>query len=201
MSEEQRRPVHGGLRLPDTASLSGNEFDEVLARWKMAEEWARNECRQLLDAVTPSDGRPGKLSGKELMTISPNEYAEAYTRRLGWMTTVAKIRTSNKVRLCRLEGAANELSLKIKHTNRSLATKAPSAEELKERVGLQPHYAEITLEIFKYDALKQLLDQEYDEALENLKALSRQVEIRKEEFGGERRDGNVPKAVAKYRRD
>ena len=194
---EARNPTHGGLRLEAPASMSANEYDAVIAKWKDAEEWATQQVDQLLG---PKDKRPKPLSGRELMTINPTEYSDVYTFRLGWCNEVRRHLTAVKVTFKRHEYTEDELERKIRHTNRSLSTTKLTAEEMKERVGLQPHHEQIELEKSKFEWLKIMLEQEYEEAEQNLKAMSRQVEVRKEEFSGERRDGNIPANMRRYAR-
>ena len=188
---EGRRPVHGGLRIPQPAAVSENEYDTIVRKWAEAKAWAEAEKSRLIGTDIPPH-----LSGQELMTISPTEYAEIYTRRLGWRNEVSRQLAGVRVALNMHECALTDLGRKIRHTHRSLGSKK-SADELKDHVGLQPHHEQVELEVEKYRALKILLEQEFDEAEQNLKAISRQVEVRKEEFSGERRDGNMPRAVAR----
>lgn len=194
---EARRPVHGGLKLDAPAGVSMDEYTNVIQKWKDAEDWAK---QQVVELLGPLDKRPPPLSGNELMTVSPNEYSAIYTFRLGWFNEVGRHLTAVKVTFKRYELTEADLARKIRHVNRSLSTQKVSVEEMKDRVGMQPHREQIELEMSKWEWLKLLLEQEHKEAEENLKAISRQVEVRKEEFGGERRDGNIPANMRKYTR-
>ena len=196
-----RRPVNGGLQLDEPAAISETDYDSIVNKWKGAEEWAK---QAVIDQLGPQSARPNYISGKELMTISPTEYAEAFTYRLSWCNEVRRHQVAAKVALQYHECIENELERKVRLSNRTLsklsATKL-TVEELRDRVGQHPNHEHIELEKSKYLWLKLFLDQEYEEAEQNLKAISRQVEMRKEEFGGERRDGNIPQNLRKYKRD
>jgi hypothetical protein len=197
MVSEVRNPTHGGLKLDATATVSTSEYEHVIAKWNEAEAWAH---QQVDERLGPREQRPKPLSGRELMTIGPTDYSDVYTIRLNWCNEVRRHLTDVKVTFKRHEYAEAELERKIKHTNRSLNPTKLSVEELKERVGIQPHHEQIELGKAKYEWLKLLLEQEYEEAEQNLKAVSRQVEVRKEEFSGERRDGNMPANMRRYAR-
>ena len=193
--DEVRHPTHGGLRLDASASVSSNEFDAVIDKWKMAGEWAEQECNRLLGAPT---NKPPALSGKELMTVSPNEYSEIYVRRLGWCNEVSRQQALARVRLGVQEMTEKELAQMIRHTNRSLSVAKTTEKELDEHVSLQPHHQHVEEQVMRCKWLKELLDQEYKESERNLQACSRQVEIRKEEFSGERRGGNIPENARRF---
>jgi hypothetical protein len=201
---DTRRPVHGGLKLDAPVGVSENEHVGVIEKWKAARAWAERTHAEMLASI---GDRPPPLSGQELMTFTPNEYAEVYTKRLYWYNEISKRLAGIKVALKTSECALTDLARKIRTTNRRLAVKKMTAEELKDHVGTQPYYEQIELEVTKYECLKILMDQSFDEAEQNLKAVSRQVEIRKEEFSGERRSANlpsdlhsVPNAVRRYAR-
>ena len=130
------------------------------------------------------------------MDLSKDDFAETHTIWVNWLGFVSRLYTEAKLRHNRFDETEDELAAKIRHVNRQLSDKKPSAEELKDKVKLQPHRATVALELFKHEALKQLLLQEYEDAERKCALISRQVEIRKEDFGHTGRNGNIPTAHA-----
>lgn len=196
---EPRKPVHGGLHIPDVPSVSENDYDAVIRKWGEATEWAAQEAARLL----ATHHRPAQIKGRDLMDLSKDEFAETHTVWVNWLGHVAKRLTDARLQQNRYDETADELDAKIRSINRQLSDKKQSIEELKDKVKLQPHRATIALELFKHESVKQLLQQEYEDAERKCALISRQVELRKENFEHSNRDGNVPRAVPpdyRYRR-
>lgn len=187
MGSEKRKPVSHGVRFVQIPpQLSQQENEEVQRQWD-----TYGEAKRRIEEMGISDvNRPPPIKEGQLADISGTEYSELYVRWLGWATFVRQRYAEVRAMLLQLDNESKDVAARIRRDLDKSKVKM-NAQAKADHVWLHPTYNPLQVELQLQQQIKDMVSTEVDAADATLKVISRQVEIRKSEFAGQQREGNM----------
>lgn len=191
--------AHGGLRLDATVAGVGESEEEAIHnRWAVhpeVEDYLTNVLG-LAPAKEPEYPCP-ELTVEQLTTPDSKVYTEVYAKVVGWLNFLREKKAEHEAYLLELEREMKDIETSTRETMRERSTsttrggtpKPPNAQLMTDTINRNPRYMELSRLELKHSAiLKRLVARA--ESLENNRALlSRQIEIRKQDFESQGRGG------------
>ena len=189
----KRTPVQGGLQIEFHVGVSSDKYDAIVRKWDTL-----GAVKKGLEDMGINDAnRPPKITASKLTTPNGVEYQEMHNRYLGWFTFLSPIQASIKSEILGFKGAAVELKAAIKQDYRARGDKV-SESELESDLQLNVQYNHVLVELNKLQQMKLLVDDEIERVERQLALISRQVELRREEFDKTKRDSSVGYGMRRY---
>lgn len=195
----QRTPrASGGLNLPSGVGLSTGEVQEILTRFATLSDVEENLNKMGFPAQGKQPDFPlPEITSEVLTRYTNDQYSEVYSKLLAWFNYLVPIHADAKAALLQ---AQNQLDLVEAHTQKRITdqnknkTKGEgrlTAEEVRTEVLVDPTYQTALLEVQTRKQTLIKLDAYWEIADRGLRVISRQIEVKKIEFGGSNRDGNL----------
>lgn len=195
----QRTPrSSGGLSLPSGVGLSTGEVQEILTRFATLSDVEENLNKMGFPAQGKQPDFPlPEITSEVLTRYTNDQYSEVYSKLLAWFNYLVPIHADAKAALLQ---AQNQLDLVEAHTQKRITdqnknkTKGEgrlTAEEVRTEVLVDPTYQTALLEVQTRKQTLIKLDAYWEIADRGLRVISRQIEVKKIEFGGSNRDGNL----------
>ena len=175
----------GGLRLPDALGPGEQQEHGVQNVWDTFDEVELEMTRMGFPPIPmPNFGCP-ELTADLLTTPNASQYTTAYQQMEGWHNYA--INTLARMKALQLQ-IANEMS-KIERLVKDGAKPTPPAkkltvDQLKDMVENHPRYEELKIEDQEWEQKKIILQSHCTRLEKDLKLLSRQVEIRRQDWEG-----------------
>jgi hypothetical protein len=195
--EDGLLPVNGGLSLPRIVGAGETLVRKTKERWDTL-DGVEEHLRELKvpDLREPTVEAP-EVTAEHLLTPDTKEYTVmfantriwyGYATRLLARTHAALLEVGNQ--LANLEAALRK-KLRDQQKGAAKADKL-SAAEIDDEVTTDPDWQELKLREQTLKQYKLELSAWYDDLDRQLKLVSRQVEVRREDFQGGRNEGNMP---------
>lgn len=185
------------LRIPTVYGVGGAESQDIHNRWDTM-PWVEEQLKGLgvMPPETPSYVCPVIEPGT-LSSVSNTEYTKTYESLLGWFGYLSEklAYTKAMVLQCENEMEYIETTTKEEIYNRlegDSPRKKPSAEVINNRIQSNARYIELKHISQKWRQLRDCLGGRLNTVEANLKAVSRQIEIRKLDQAGNSINHNIP---------
>lgn len=195
-----RTPVLGGsLKLPPAHALgvAPGTVSSIEEKWNTIAKVNAQLKRWGMPENTEPDVKWQPVSTELLLTASINEYTNMYASQLRWFNYVNRLLADAKATLLGAENQLKELQATARKHIRDLHPKekgkksGPTAQEISDMVENDPDTLDLRLQVQKLQQTKIKLEAWMEECDESKKVVSRQIELRREEAQGGRRDGNL----------
>lgn len=193
--------AHGGLRLPSGMDDVGATAEaNIHKRWDYSTEvkaYLEDELG-IPPPREPSFACPTLLA-EDLTNPDSKTYTERYSEFLAWYNflseTLARhvaVSLEHKAEMEDLSATLRESFRKnSKKTTRSGEAKAPPAAEMEDRIHTHPRYVELRQKNLKTSEVIEMLGRKVESLKSSLALLSRQVEIRRQNFDSGNRGSNI----------
>jgi hypothetical protein len=197
-----REPQHmGGLHLDEVLDgVGATEEEDIRQQWSVT-----SKVTEYLHMVVgcPIPKEPlfdyPEMTPKALTTTDSNAYMELYEKRTAWLTYLRQKLAEHQARLLEIEAEMDDIGRRIrtserKHNQKTTAKgglKAPSAQEMTDKIGRNPRYRELQTEKLFQKEVVLRLGARVDGTGDEQALHSRTVEIRRQEFEGTTRNSNV----------
>lgn len=187
----------GGLRLP--AAVGPGDLDAQL----MTQSWNTFDDVELELTLMgfppleqPKHARP-QLTLEILATPNSREYTDLYLKVEAWHNFAFNTMARIKAILIGYENEQNEIARGIR---KEFAAPDPSGgkkakvnkSSIEDTIAEHPRFRELTFEMQKWEQKKIILQSHVDSLDRDLKMVSRQVEIRRQDIDNGRRGSNMP---------
>lgn len=189
----------GGLHIPQGLGATEQKLEDIAQRFNTRE----GVDRFLAEWGLQYPGRPQfalpPVTAEALTSADSRSYTMLYAQQLAWYNYLTPMLASIEVEVLQAENTLDLIDAEIKDAiseqNKTLPDKQRlSATEIKTKVYVHPAYQNALL---RFQTMKQYQKQVKavtDVAERNMAVISRQVEIRKMEFEGGKREGNIQHA-------
>jgi hypothetical protein len=193
-------PSHSGLLLERTVvGLGEHQEHEISERWRF--EAITDYIYKVLGLpipVEPTNPYPN-LTIEDLTTTDGKRYSTVYLHQIEWSSWVGKKKGEVEARLVLVDAEMKEISRGIrvnmrKHCTRKNAKgqpKPPTGQEMEDEIGEDPRYKELSREQAFLAALLKMMNSEATAQDAKAGLISRQVEIRRQEFDNNNRSGSI----------
>lgn len=192
---------HGGLVVPSGLDDIGEQEGGVIhQRWSFFKEslaYAQNEIG-IPPPIEPEYACP-TLTAEDLTNPDSNEYSTKFLRFQGWYNYVTEKLSMHKAVQLELIAEMDDLESRLREsyrknsskTSRSGEKKPPGAADMADRINGHPRYVELKQRRLQTAQIITILSAKEETLGTALKLLSRQVEIRRQNFDGNNRSGNI----------
>lgn len=194
-------PSHGGLRLPSvTTGVGVTTEEEIHQRWQKYDT-VLEYISTVLGIQPPQepDYALPELRVEDLTTPDSTTYTETYTKINAWFGYLSEVKARHDAKVLEIEVEMEDLEATTRERMRQLNTrktakgepKPPSAQEMSDTIAMDSRYRELKQQkLFQQQVLK-LLNARVEKVDRELRLISRQVEIRKQDFEQNNRQGSM----------
>ncbi len=210
----EEEEAHGGLRLETIPiGVGASKEEEIHNRWVLYPTVVHDLMVKvgLHDPVEPQFDCP-ELTAGDLTTPDSREYTERYAQINSWFGYLSEVTARYTAQLREVEAEMEDIESNIRDRMRKQSTrttgrgvpKPPGTEEMKDAVNLDPRYLELKTKQLYLQQARGLLQARVDRIERDLKLISRQVEIRRQEFDQNNRGsaiagrGGLPRPGTRY---
>jgi hypothetical protein len=197
MDEEELSPVNGGLILPRNIGVGRSIVENTGKLWNTLPDVEEHLKELKVPDLTEPTVEPPNITAELLLTPNPKEYTVmfasarvwyGYATRLLARTNAALLEVTNQI--ANLEP---ELRKKLRDHNRLIPKdQRMSVGELDDEVAVDKDLQGLKLTEQKLKQYKLELTAWHEDLDRQLKLVSRQVEIRREDNAGGRNEQNMP---------
>lgn len=201
MSVTPRTPstrTSGGLSIPGGVGLSTGEVQEILTRFATLSDVEENLAKMGFPAQREQPNFPlPEITVSVLTKYNNDQYSEVYAQLLAWFNYLVPIHADAKAALLQAQNqldlveASTQERLVEQNKNKTKGEGRLTEAEIKNKVLCDPTYQTALLEVQTRKQAFIKLDAYWDIADRGLKVISRQIEVKKIEFGGSNREGNL----------
>jgi hypothetical protein len=187
----------GGLHIPERMGMSTREEEAASTRW--------DTVVRVVDAVNNwgfSDAQSPKVempvvTADMLLTPDVNSYTTMYASVLQWFNYSNKLKARIIVELLGLENEMEDIEAETRKRLRRENEQRPkedklTAQAINDEIVTAPRYRELKIRAQEVKQLKIEMDARCEELERTLRVVSRNIEVRKEEMGAGRTEGNMP---------
>lgn len=190
----------GGLRLPGMlAGVSTSEEEEIHKRWDTYKQVT--EHMENLGFGPPKEPNylEPTLSVEDLTEAQGKDYSEKYLHFIGWFNYANQICASSQAQILQCDNEIKIIEARIRgnmrkqsdRTTKGGQIKAPPVVEMGDTIRLDPRIIELTQVKQWHEQLLARVSAKRDEFESGRALLSRQIEIKKLEYGGAARENNL----------
>lgn len=192
---------HGGLRLPAGMDDVGATAEaNIHKRWEFfdeSKEYMENELG-IPPPREPNFACP-TLTAEDLTEPDAKRYTERYNEFLAWYNYLSEILARHESVALEHKAEMDDLSATLresyrknsKKVTRSGEAKPPPIAEMEDRIQVHPRYVELKQKNLKTSEIIGMLGRKVETLKSSLALLSRQVEIRRQNFEGNNRGSNI----------
>lgn len=197
---EQRTPSHrGGLQLPYNVGVSETEKRELYDKWSTFDAVRDSlKAKGFMNPPQPEFECPN-IRPEHLLTSNSQEYSTTYAHLLAWLSYTSPILAEVRGQLIQAENQMTIIASKVKkqlrQKNKGLGLRDPdrvAENALDDEIMQDADYQYWMLEAQKWKQQRLVVEAFVENIDRSLKVVSRQVEIRKQEFESTRTDANMP---------
>lgn len=193
--------MSGGLRLPSTiAGVGESKQKDIHGKWSTYED-AKNALETEYGMVPPQepDWAPPVLSLKDLTESTGKDYTEKYLQLTSWFGYLAEVKSRVSAQILELDNEMKQVEATMREnmrnnstkTTRSGETKSPPAQEMEDKIRLDPRYMELGVKKQALEQMASMLTSRINKHEYEIKLMSRQVEIKRTEFDQSNREGSI----------
>ena len=205
MGTRDPRTGAGGLTLPKDVGVGNAEAQAIQSRWDTIEAVdARLKAHGIHTNVVPDIECP-VVTAEALTTPDIQQYTVTFAAQLRWYNYVVRLLADVRAVLLQISNEMEDIETTKRIHFRQMDEGKPakdkmSATEMKDLIFQDPRNRELRLEHQQLEQERIKLDAWAESLDRNLKTVSRQIENRREESAGGRREGNMPGA-GRWERD
>lgn len=193
--------VHGGLFVPPGMDDVGERAeDKIHQRWGYAQEvtnYLENELG-IPPNTEPSFPCP-TLAAEDLTTPDSTSYTTRYAEFMAWYTFLTEVLAGHESRLLEVNYEMEDIASHLRESLRKNSnkksrdgdTKPPGAAEMEDRIQTNPRYVVLKQQKLRLLELTKRLGAKTESLYRQIQLLSRQVEIRRQNFEGNNRGSSV----------
>lgn len=197
----------GGLAVPSNIGVGSQELQVILSRFQTLGGVESDLQHQGISmALDPPQFPLPRITAEILSNINTSDYTRVYSEVLAWFNFITPLHAQVRAALVESE---NKLSIveetmrkRLRQQNRLVSKEARQPnDEITSEVITDPTYQNILLEVQVQKQRKLELEAYVEICERNMRVISRQVEIKKIEMGGNDREGNLnrgPRAPQRY---
>lgn len=197
MDDEDLLPVNGGLSIPRNVGAGETLIRKTNEKWDTltgVEEHLRE--LKIPDLKEPTVESP-EVTAEHLLTPDSKEYTVMFANTRIWYGYAARLVARTNAELLEVVNQLSNLEAELRKKLRDQqkgAAKADrlSAEQIADEVTTDPDWQELKLREQKLKQYKLELAAWFDDLDRQLRLVSRQVEIRREDNHGGRNEQNMP---------
>jgi len=191
-----RTPVLGGsLKLPPVKTLMIGETSVVKAaeRWNTLPQVEADLKAKGIPEIVAPDVEYKPVTKEQLLSADISEYTAMYVNQLRWFNYANRVLADCKAELLQVTNQINDLEAEVKKKLRELKTegKKLGVVEIKEQAENDEGTLDLRQRKQYLEQSKLKLEAWVEECDESKKVVSRQIELRREEGQGGRREGNL----------
>lgn len=185
----------GGLYIPPGVGPGEQEISSMSNEWDtydMSEAYLID--KSIYEVDMPRHERPS-ITLEVLASPNSKSYTELYLKIEAWHNYVCNVMAEIKARMVGYENEQDDIALHIRNDfarAASSGTKKTSVATINDAIESNPRFRELKLEIQKWEQRKILLSARLNSLEHDLKLVSRQVEIRRQDIDAGRVGGNMP---------
>lgn len=191
----------GGLRLPNVlAGIGANEEEEIHKSWDTYND-VKKYMEDTLGFMPPHEPQypPPKLTIEDLTEAQGKDYTEKYLHFIGWFNYANQICASASAQILQYDNEIKIIEARMRENMRKQSTittkggkvKAPPVVEMSDTIRLDPRIIELT-QVKQWQSQLLVRMTALREEFESGRGLlSRQIEIKKLEYGGAARENNL----------
>lgn len=193
--------THGGLRLP-----AGMDDVGVTAEANIHKRWAYKD--EVVEYVENELGIPPPkepnyacptLTASDLTNPDSKSYTERYSEFMAWYAYLSEILARHVAVSLEHRAEMDDISATLRESYRKNSskktrtgeTKAPPAAEMEDKIQVHPRYVELKQASLRTSEIIEILGRKVENLKQSLALLSRQVEIRRQNFDGGNRGSNI----------
>ena len=188
------------LSLPADVGISDVEIKTIQSEWgtldrvnKKLAEWGMHN-NPVPDVEYPP------VTAEALMNPSGAAYTVVFAAQLRWYNYATRLLAEVRAAILEIENAMDDIATTRRSALRKLndgirRTEKLSAQDVTDMVNMDPNYRDLKLQLQPLEQMRIKLDAWTEGLDRSLKTVSRQIENRKTEFEGGRREGNMPAAA------
>jgi hypothetical protein len=187
----------GGLQLPPTVGPGFEIESQIEASWNTFEDMELALSQMGFPPVEKPNFNIPQLTPEVLTSPDSKKYTEIYWQIEAWHTYAFNTMARIKAILVQIVNEQNKIERVIRkeeaQPNADGSSKPKQTKtQLDDLIANTPRYEELTYEKQKLDQQKQLMQSYVDSLDRDLKLVSRQVEIRRQDIDHGRRATNLP---------
>lgn len=190
-----------GLRLPSTiAGVGETAQEEIHTQWSTY-EWAKEFLERQYGLVPPQEPNwaPPELTLKDLTESIGKDYTEKYMQITGWFGYLAEVKSRVNAQILELDNEMKQIEASMRENMRAMSSKttksgepkAPPAQEMEDKIRLDPRYKELGVKKQGFEQMATMLTSRINKHEYEIKLMSRQVEIKRTEFDHASREGGI----------
>lgn len=188
------------MPLPKLKDVAGSDEDRTRAKTKFStiDEIEKKLARMgfSVQEEPPTEPMP-RVTAEHLTTTNSREYTTMYAHQLAWLNYAGPLLAKIRATLLEINAAMTQIETTIRKDIRARQADLSRSEKLTEqdiadRVWLDPDYQEMVIQKQKNDQQRMILEKIVEGMEQNMKVISRQVELRKIELGGIPTETNLP---------
>lgn len=188
----------GSLHLPKDIGVATSTASTIENWWNTIE--AVNK-RLALAGIHPNiepDIVCPEITAEILLTDDVRVYTTAYSAQNRWNNYVTRLHGDVRAVLLQVENEMTDIAAAKRNYFRTTYTgkEKMSVLEMEDAISQDPHYRELRLMKQQLDQQRIKLDTWLEGLVNNTKIVSRQIELRKTEYGNGNREGNMPEAAS-----
>jgi hypothetical protein len=193
--------AHGGLYVPPDMDSVGEQAEkDIHRRWEYSQEvseYLENELG-VTPPVEPNFACP-TLSSDDLTNPDSTAYTTRYAEFMAWYTYLTEVLSRHESKLLEFEYEMEDIASTVRESLRKNSTrktkdgetKAPSAGEMEDRIQTNLRFIELKQRKLRTTEIVKRLSAKTEGLYRQIQLLSRQVEIRRQNFDGGNRSSNV----------
>lgn len=190
----------GGLRIPDTVGVGTEAHEEIHETWSTYDQAKADvEMKFGMMPLKEPDFAPPTLTLKDLTESQGKDYTEKYLYVTGWYGYLGEVKARLSAQILELDNEMNQISSRMRESMRSRSTrttrggesKAPPAQEMEDKIRLDPRYTELGVKKQGIEQMRSMIASRIERHEYEIKLLSRQVEIKRTEWEHANRAGGI----------
>lgn len=187
----------GGFQAPGTLGIGVSDLEAISNKFQTESEVEAELVMLGIPEVKKPEHELPEITAASLTTTNSQEYTTMYAQQLAWANYLGPILAKVTSNLAQAENQMKLIKAKIEETASARNKLLQKQDRLKESeiensVLNDVIYQEAMLEAQKYKQLKLRLEAAHEIAGRNLRIISRQVEIRRQEIDGALLEGGIP---------
>jgi hypothetical protein len=197
MREPQTGGAGGSLHLPKDIGVAASVAQAIENRWHTAErvdEWMQKHG---IGRNPEPDIECPVVTAEILLTTDWKQYTTVYAAQLRWFNYVTRLLAAIRAVILEVDNEMGDISAARRtHFRQMNEGKGKggkmSAGEMEDTISQDPHFRDLRLQLQQLTQQKLKVEAEHEALDRNMKTISRQIENRRAEAEGGRREGNMP---------
>ena len=180
------------------AGVGESTQEEIHVQWSTYEQ-AKYALEQEYGMIPPQEPNwaPPVLTLKDLTESQGKDYTEKYMQLTAWYGYLSEVKSRVNAQVLELDNEMKQIEARMREGMRERSTKrtkageskAPPAQEMEDKIRLDPHYTELGVKKQGLEQMATMLTSRINKHEYEIKLMSRQVEIKRVELDHSNREG------------